>query len=350
MIEVQADETYEGNRVHPSIGEIAFDFTDIRRGDHTEVLAIGNGRARLNCVDKHGSAVVQFQADGYAGDFYYAHLDINALGARISDTWTRVERGAVIGRLYPSTLQSSPGETCAQNSTGPHLHFDFPRSGMVLDGIRFDASGPNDTDEIISTNRKPAEGDSAVCGDESATIVGTSGDDFLRGTEGRDVIAGLQGNDVIFGLGGDDVICGGQGEDYLVGGNGFDVIFGAQGDDTIIAANGSAEEMRDDTVGGGRFFGGSGDDVIFGSNRWDRIQGGPGNDSIAGFDGRDWIRGGSGNDRLEGGGNVDDLHGGNGADVILTGGGDVVSGGAAIDVCRLGDRPVSGSSCEVVDS
>lgn len=350
VLEIQADETYEGNRLHPSIGEIAFDFTDIERTPNSAILSMGHGRVRLACVDRHGSAVVQFQADGYAGDIYYAHLDQATIPARITNEWSRIQRGALVGRLYPYTLQSSDGDNCAQDSTGPHLHLDLPRSGMIIDGIRFDASGPNDTDHVVSTNRLPSERDTASCSDETATIVGTSGADVLQGTPGRDVIAGLEGNDVIFGLEGNDLICGGPGADRLVGGEGVDVIFGARGNDTIIAANGTAADERNDSVGGGKFFGGGGDDVIFGSNHADKINGGPGDDAVTGFDGSDVIRGGDGEDLLEGGGSVDNVGGGRGADVIVTGGGDVVHGGAARDVCQFDDRPASMTSCEVTGS
>lgn len=347
VIEVQADETYSGDVVHPAVGAIAFDLTDIRRQDDAEVLSIGSGRIRLSCTHTSGSAVLQFQADGIPGDFYYVHMDGNNLSSAISESWSRIERGAIIGGLFPRALTSQPGDSCAQFSTGPHLHLDLPRSGMVIDGVVFNEGAPNDTDLISSTNRKPGERETAVCSGENATIVGTSGDDVLQGTNGPDVIAGLQGDDLIFGLGGDDVICGGIGEDFLIGGDGFDVIFGAQGDDTIVAASGSSGTRLDDAVGGGRFFGGEGNDVIFGSNRWDRMQGGPGDDRLTGFDGRDWIRGGPGADFLEGGNNVDDLHGGNGSDVIAASGGDIVAGGAGSnDICQFENRPASIAGCE----
>ena len=64
------------------------------------------------------------------------------------------------------------------------------------------------------------------CSGTSATIVGTSGDDYLIGTDGPDVIAGLQGDDIIFGLDGEDVICGGLGNDTIFGGEGFDIFSG----------------------------------------------------------------------------------------------------------------------------
>src|SRR5262245_40208025 len=53
------------------------------------------------------------------------------------------------------------------------------------------------------------------CLDETPTIVGTPGDDFLVGTRDDDVIVGLEGNDVIEGIGGIDLICGNEGNDQI---------------------------------------------------------------------------------------------------------------------------------------
>ena len=174
----------------------------------------------------------------------------------------------------------------------------------------------------------------AFCDGLEATIVGTAGPDTITGTPGPDVIAGLQGNDVIDGGGGDDVICGGQGNDVLRGGQGFDIIFGAQGDDIIYAATGTSVADRED-VRGARMFGGQGNDEIHGTARWDRMQGGPGNDSLFGYEGRDWMRAGADNDSVDGGPGIDDLHGGNGRDDIQLTAGDVVRGGAGLDLCNL---------------
>ena len=57
-----------------------------------------------------------------------------------------------------------------------------------------------------------------VCDGQTATIVGTTGNDTLLGTAADDVIAGLGGADVIRGRRGDDHICGGSGNDVIHGG------------------------------------------------------------------------------------------------------------------------------------
>jgi len=121
-------------------------------------------------------------------------------------------------------------------------------------------------------------GDEQRCRMETATIVGTPGDDYLVGTPGNDVISGLGGNDRILGLGGDDVICGGAGDDRLVGGSGGDLIVGGEGADYIV--------------------GDAGADVLVGGVGNDRIRGGPGDDKLDGKEGIDECRGGAGTNTI----------------------------------------------------
>lgn len=186
-----------------------------------------------------------------------------------------------------------------------------------------------------------------MCGGLEATIVGTSGNDWLEGTEGVDVIAGLQGDDMITGLGGDDILCGGFGNDVIYGGQGFDIIYGAQGNDVIFSADGETPALRND-VRGMRAFGGAGDDTMYGSSRWDRMQGGSGHDLLYGFEGRDWMRGGAQSDIIDGGPDIDDLHGGNGNDTITVTARDTVRGGAgAQDICNVFGAPSRMVSCEL---
>ena len=68
---------------------------------------------------------------------------------------------------------------------------------------------------------------SITCEGQTATIVGTSGNDNnIRGSSGRDVIAALGGNDRISALSGNDIVCGGAGDDVVDGGSGTDRLFG----------------------------------------------------------------------------------------------------------------------------
>ena len=78
----------------------------------------------------------------------------------------------------------------------------------------------------------------ARCAGQVATVVGTSGVDFLRGTTGRDVIAALEGNDRINALAGNDLVCGGTGNDLLLGGKGKDRLLGEAGRDKLVGGAG----------------------------------------------------------------------------------------------------------------
>lgn len=173
-----------------------------------------------------------------------------------------------------------------------------------------------------------------TCNGMAATLGGTPAAETLTGTPGADVIVAREGDDTIMGLGGDDIVCAGKGDDTVYGGGGFDILFGAQGNDELYASSGASTTERADTRGA-RMFGGAGNDNIYGSNKWDRMQGGLGNDQLVGYEGRDWLRAGPGNDSVNGGPGIDDQHGGNGRDDIDMTNGDIVRGGAGLDLCRI---------------
>ncbi|OFW65727.1 MAG: hypothetical protein A2Z12_09485 [Actinobacteria bacterium RBG_16_68_21] len=101
-----------------------------------------------------------------------------------------------------------------------------------------------------------------TCLGETATIVGTPGDEVLRGTSGRDVIVGLRGDDVIYGGGGADLICAGRGADVVYGGAGNDRVYGGAGDDWL--------------------YGGAGNDWLYGNGGDDGLTGGGGFDPTDG--------------------------------------------------------------------
>ncbi len=132
--------------------------------------------------------------------------------------------------------------------------------------------------------------EAVTCAGETATIVGTPGNDTIEGTSGADVIHGRGGDDLIRGLDGNDIVCGGAGADVVRGGPGDDVIWG----------DGSA----------------------------------------------DVLRGGAGYDVIHGGGGADELRGGSDGDLIFgNAGADIVRGGQGVDVCRGGAGDDSGASC-----
>src|ERR687894_52395 len=90
------------------------------------------------------------------------------------------------------------------------------------------------------TARPTPPSPTATCEGETATIVGTAGNDNnIVGTSGRDVIAALGGNDRISALGGNDLVCGGGGHDQIDGGAGADRLFGHSGVDNIVGGTGN---------------------------------------------------------------------------------------------------------------
>ncbi len=169
------------------------------------------------------------------------------------------------------------------------------------------------------------------CQGETATLVGTDGNDTLTGTAGRDVIVGLAGDDIIRGLGGNDLVCGGPGADTIHGGFGADTLYGNAGPDVILGNAGA------DFIQGGwgvdMLQGGSGADEIFGSRNADTIYGNAGADNLYGGRGHDMLVGGTHADTLSGGNGNDTLLGGQGPDRLRPGKGsaDVTDGGPGID-------------------
>jgi Ca2+-binding RTX toxin-like protein len=175
------------------------------------------------------------------------------------------------------------------------------------------------------------------CGEVTATIVGTEGDDTIVDTDDDDVIAALGGDDTItLSGGGADLVCGGDGNDTVVGTElGAPVIVGDPGDDTYrFSGNAEGSETlwyldspvgihadlrsgivtglgRDtiqDSFGIYEFYATSHADVILGSDRRDAVYGGAGNDRIDLRGGNDVLAADAGNDRMNGGPGIDEVH------------------------------------------
>ena len=168
-----------------------------------------------------------------------------------------------------------------------------------------------------------------TCLDETPTIVGTPGDDFLVGTRDDDVIVGLGGNDVIEGIGGIDFVCGNEGNDRIDGGPDIDALDGGPGDDSLAGSE-SEGPFGEDTdfavyidspapvqaslvtgtaTGDGTdtlvdiegVIGSDLPDTIEGDNAANSLYGGAGDDSILAGPGSDLIDGEDGNDKVDGG-------------------------------------------------
>jgi Ca2+-binding RTX toxin-like protein len=186
---------------------------------------------------------------------------------------------------------------------------------------------------VIGILAVPASAAVPRCFGQTATIVGTAGDDRLRGTPGRDVIVGRGGSDVIRGLAGNDLLCGGGGDDVVVGSDGRDRLDGGGGADglqpgagndvvrggstrfddvrypdatapiTGSLVTGQVTGMGRDTLESGieQIVGGPFDDVIEGNDEFNVLIGLAGNDSITALGEFDALVGGAGDDVLDGG-------------------------------------------------
>ena len=187
----------------------------------------------------------------------------------------------------------------------------------------------------------PTDGRSDVarptCRGQTATIVGTPGNDDIIGTPRADVIVGGDGNDRIDGGRGDDIICGGRsgtrvsegesdpqwlsggpGNDVVVGGPGWDALDDLGGSDVLIGGGGD-DILADYDIGAGRdgadvLRGGAGADSIHGSRGLDRLYGGAGNDHFQDPLGDNVFRGGGGDDRFDNGRGNETIVGGPGVD------------------------------------
>jgi Ca2+-binding RTX toxin-like protein len=183
-------------------------------------------------------------------------------------------------------------------------------------------------------------------------INGTPGDDLLSGTFGDDLISGLAGNDTIndgtIGFDDTDTLDGGDGDDFItindfrdtvIGGAGFDTLFlgfppgpggisvnffplWATGSMALGSGSITGIERLGPTVSGTM----ANDVIVLGANYTydtsllgqegdDILVGGAGNDTLIGFTGADYLIGGAGNDSLDGGtGALNTLQGGLGDD------------------------------------
>jgi Ca2+-binding RTX toxin-like protein len=117
-----------------------------------------------------------------------------------------------------------------------------------------------------------------ILGAEGKNLVGTDDSDTLIGDSGNDFISGKKASDSLDGGTGDDSIYGGRGLDTLTGGGGDDILFGGRGADSLE--------------------GGAGNDSLYGGKGNDTLLGGAGDDFLSGENGDDFLIGGEGSDRF----------------------------------------------------
>jgi hypothetical protein len=175
-----------------------------------------------------------------------------------------------------------------------------------------------DSSSVCSDNTSLRTYDWLYGGNDTDTLCGSVGNDYIWGDNIGDTSAGAV--DYIHGNEGDDTLKGGGGGDYMYGEDHCDKIYGYNGNDHIYAAT-SQTSLNDPCTGYNQLIGGDGDDYLFGSNAKDKMWG----ESATYFapysmDGRDELYGYAGNDYLCPQGSLvstgEKAYGGTGDDVI----------------------------------
>jgi Ca2+-binding RTX toxin-like protein len=212
-----------------------------------------------------------------AGDLLATYYSNTTFGFRFTLTGSGYNAHEVAGPPGDPGVDPPPGTTL---SYSPVSDIQVDVSAVLEPDADQDGFG-DETQDQCPTNATtqgpcPQAAPPPACKGNSATIVGTSGNDVRSGTPARDVMVGLEGNDRLSGLAGNDVICGGSGSDSLNGGKGKNTLLGQKGND--------------------------------------KLKGGPGKDKLSGKKGEDTLKGRGGNDNLKGGGGSDICIGGKGND------------------------------------
>jgi Ca2+-binding RTX toxin-like protein len=202
-------------------------------------------------------------------------------------------------------------------------------------------------------------------GNDSLSIVGSSGPDSIAFSAGGIDLNGDGDVDVTFGVGGlgtieaftmnaaggDDVgsatgfaqplvLNGSAGDDDLSGGSGNDQINGGAGVDTANYASASAGVTVNLSVMGPQDTKGAGTDTLSGI---ERLGGSPFGDTLRGGASSDSLDGAAGNDVLTGRGGADTLAGGTGVDTL-----DYSEAGAAVVVDLLTSHAAGGAGDDTI--
>jgi hypothetical protein len=174
--------------------------------------------------------------DPEGDDVFVRHFDDGMVLVNPTNPWD--------GSGVTRTVELGGAFALARTSGGGPLPPSGVPEGTVTSEIVTSVTLPPYTAAVV-LDVAPAD---ARCRDQTATIVGTAGNDTLRGTAGPDVIAGLGGDDVLRGLDGPDVICGGVGNDLLIGGRGADVLAAGHGTDKCVPGPGAGTERSCESV------------------------------------------------------------------------------------------------------
>jgi Ca2+-binding RTX toxin-like protein len=301
-----------------------------------------------------GSVITFNAAIGTSGSNIASLTGIENIQIQVGSTTIA---GDIIGSSFQETISGNILNDTIRGGAGA----DYVLAGAGNDSIEGGAG--------LDTLFGEAGSDSLFGGDDIDQLIADSSSAPLA-NQGNDYVDCGAGNDTAWTYGGDDTLIGGAGNDNLDGGAGadtffyFDVASGAdniwgfalatdwfnlsgktftsavaQGGGTLLTwANGTilVNNVVDATVSNwnARLFSGGNPtaDLLYGSDQADLIFGGGGDDSIYGLAGNDTLNGGDGNDFIDGSLGVDSINGDNDADTIIGTVGDILFGGAGLDV------------------
>lgn len=118
-----------GTKLHGFNGVEGYDFDPVL-SDGT-VTAVCAGEAKTICAGGN-QAIILLNVPG-VGQFQYGHLDARSITIP-STHFVQVSRGQYLGRINygPFALEQEPG--CFEAGTYPHLHFNVPKTPIILDG------------------------------------------------------------------------------------------------------------------------------------------------------------------------------------------------------------------------
>ena len=268
--------------------------------------------------------------DGFGADVIYGGeggidldtLDLSALGAGVSVTYTNDERGTFTDGTDTASFYGIENVVLTDQA-------DVVDATSTFLGVTIDARGGDDS--IAATGAL----NEIYGGTGSDTIETGFGFDTVYGGAGADSIYGGDNDDRLFGGDDADTINAGLGDDTVYGGLGMDSIYGGSNNDLLYGGDG--DDSVDGGVGTDTIFGGDGNDLVKGGGNTgnsDLVYGGSGNDTVIGGDGAgsDTLYGGTGNDTLSGQRGADTIFAGDGQDTILI----ETLFGADVDLWRRG--------------
>ncbi len=284
-------------------------------GSGGDTITGGDGADRLI-----GGAGADTMLGGAGNDWFRLDDGDFAAGESISggDGTDTIElRSNLVVNLSVGTLLAVERLTVEEVGEQERVTLSAPQwSGLAA--IDFGASD-FDMMDVVASGDISAGGRPSVAGVETASLVGTEGDDSL-------VLRGNQLDAILIGLGKIELGNGADTLSLISASSDLEGLAGADNSITgleTISFAGAARGIALDLSAQSEGF------ELTGSTRNDSLTGGAGDDTITGGDGNDILTGGEGADILNGGDGADRLIGGAGADTIL--------GGAGNDWFRLDD-------------